>query len=63
MLTAKAMTRNSAGIGRGEELAALADELTKLANRLCNTIPRDDWRLIVRVAAVLRARQPQQPKD
>ena len=47
----------------GKADAGLADDLTRLANRLCNTIPRDDWRLIVRVANALRARQPQQPKD
>ena len=49
--------RETPGFAAGVEAA----ELMKLANRLCNTIPRDDWRLIVRVAAAIRNLTPAPP--
>ena len=62
------MTRNSAAIGRGEELA---DQIERIGLRNAETFAArgggSDWirnaHHCLAVAALLRARQPQQAKD
>ena len=69
------MTRNSAGIGRGEELAALADRCARIAEdyvlpgnppahaELVSSLTKTNIAMRIRELADLIARQPQQAKD